>query len=39
MYIRYTPEELLFLQDSPLCQKPEGLPPAEEWMGYVHLPN
>ncbi|OIW31791.1 hypothetical protein CONLIGDRAFT_553180, partial [Coniochaeta ligniaria NRRL 30616] len=30
---RYTAEVLLFLRDSPLCVKPAGLPPAEEWMG------
>ncbi|KAI0520911.1 hypothetical protein F5B22DRAFT_635105 [Xylaria bambusicola] len=33
MAIRYTPEELILLQDSPLCVKPTNLPPAEEWMG------
>ncbi|KAK4450064.1 hypothetical protein QBC34DRAFT_81132 [Podospora aff. communis PSN243] len=30
---RYTAEFLLHLRDSPLCVKPPGLPPAEEWMG------
>ncbi|KAK4671138.1 hypothetical protein QC764_602990 [Podospora pseudoanserina] len=29
----YTEEHLLFLRQSPLCVKPPGLPPAEEWMG------
>ncbi|KAL5091309.1 hypothetical protein Trisim1_003276 [Trichoderma cf. simile WF8] len=33
MAIRYTAEHLLFLRESPLCIKPEKLPPAEEWMG------
>ncbi|KAL7933022.1 hypothetical protein V8C35DRAFT_67638 [Trichoderma chlorosporum] len=33
MAIRYTAEHLLFLRESPLCTKPEKLPPAEEWMG------
>lgn len=33
MYIRYSIEDLLFLRDSPLCLKPDGFPPAEEWMG------
>lgn len=33
--VKYTAEVLLFLRDSPLCVKPAGLPPAEEWMGYV----
>ncbi|RFU78508.1 hypothetical protein TARUN_3755 [Trichoderma arundinaceum] len=33
MAIRYTSEHLLFLRDSPLCTKPEKLPPAEDWMG------
>ncbi|KAK5988171.1 hypothetical protein PT974_12311 [Cladobotryum mycophilum] len=33
MAVRYTAEHLLFLRDSPLCIKPEKLPPAEEWMG------
>ncbi|KAH8808766.1 hypothetical protein F5884DRAFT_676080 [Xylogone sp. PMI_703] len=31
--IRYTPEELLHLRDSPLVAKPPGLPPVEQWMG------
>jgi hypothetical protein len=33
MAIRYTPEELKHLRDSPLVVKPPGLPPAEQWMG------
>ncbi|KAI0117755.1 hypothetical protein GGR51DRAFT_545723 [Nemania sp. FL0031] len=33
MAIRYTSEYLIFLRDSPLCTKPQNLPPAEEWMG------
>ncbi|RFU26606.1 hypothetical protein B7463_g9741, partial [Scytalidium lignicola] len=31
--IKYTPEELLHLRDSPLVGKPPGLPPIEQWMG------
>ncbi|RPB29377.1 hypothetical protein L211DRAFT_8984 [Terfezia boudieri ATCC MYA-4762] len=30
---RYCIDELLALRDSPLVQKPDGLPPIEEWMG------
>ncbi|TPX07346.1 uncharacterized protein E0L32_010768 [Thyridium curvatum] len=30
---RYSVEVLLLLKDSPLCTKPPGLPPADEWMG------
>ncbi|KAK1759388.1 hypothetical protein QBC47DRAFT_371793 [Echria macrotheca] len=30
---RYTADFLLHLRESPLCVKPPGLPPAEEWMG------
>ncbi|KAK4193753.1 hypothetical protein QBC35DRAFT_5516 [Podospora australis] len=30
---RYSVELLLYLRQSPLCVKPPGLPPAEEWMG------
>lgn len=33
MAIRYTPEELKHLRDSPLVVKPPGLPPVEQWMG------
>ncbi|TVY83795.1 hypothetical protein LSUE1_G001902 [Lachnellula suecica] len=33
MAIRYTPDELKYLRDSPLVVKPPGLPPAEQWMG------
>ncbi|KAL2761139.1 hypothetical protein ACRALDRAFT_2024992 [Sodiomyces alcalophilus JCM 7366] len=33
MALRYSPEFLLYLRDSPLCTKPANLPPAEEWMG------
>ncbi|KAI1815162.1 hypothetical protein GGS20DRAFT_358453 [Poronia punctata] len=33
MAIRYLPEVLIHLRDSPLCVKPANLPPAEEWMG------
>ncbi|TVY16241.1 hypothetical protein LARI1_G005602 [Lachnellula arida] len=33
MAIRYTPDELKYLRDSPLVVKPLGLPPAEQWMG------
>lgn len=32
---RYAIDDLLVLRQSPLCVKPPGLPPAEEWMGYV----
>lgn len=32
---RYEIDELLLLRDSPLAVKPDSLPPAEEWMGYV----
>lgn len=31
----YSAEELLHLRDSPLVRKPDGLPPPEQWMGYV----
>lgn len=31
---RYTVEELRALRDSPLVEKPPGLPPAEEYIGY-----
>ncbi|KAF3924044.1 hypothetical protein ABW21_db0207378 [Orbilia brochopaga] len=30
---RYTIEELLLMANSPLVQKPDSLPPLEEWMG------
>ncbi|KAJ6259323.1 hypothetical protein Dda_6223 [Drechslerella dactyloides] len=30
---RYTIEELLLMASSPLVQKPDSLPPLEEWMG------
>ncbi|CAI6090905.1 unnamed protein product [Clonostachys chloroleuca] len=33
MALRYTTEDLLCLRDSPLCVKPENLPPIDEWMG------
>ncbi|KAK3179490.1 hypothetical protein K4F52_009062 [Lecanicillium sp. MT-2017a] len=33
MALRYPADVLLHLRDSPLCVKPENLPPAEEWMG------
>ncbi|KAK4109853.1 hypothetical protein N656DRAFT_715097 [Canariomyces notabilis] len=33
MAVRYSAEFLLHLRQSPLCVKPPGLPPAEEWMG------
>ncbi|RDL39992.1 Uncharacterized protein BP5553_04332 [Venustampulla echinocandica] len=33
MAVRYTPDELKFLKESPLVVKPLGLPPAEQWMG------
>ncbi|KAK3318536.1 hypothetical protein B0H66DRAFT_533037 [Apodospora peruviana] len=33
MAARYSAEFLLHLRQSPLCVKPAGLPPAEEWMG------
>ncbi|KAK1782540.1 hypothetical protein QBC45DRAFT_224642 [Copromyces sp. CBS 386.78] len=31
--VQYSAEFLLYLRASPLCVKPPGLPPAEEWMG------
>jgi len=34
MAFRYTPEELIFLRESPLVVKPPALPPSEQWMGY-----
>ncbi|KAI1877056.1 uncharacterized protein JN550_001128 [Neoarthrinium moseri] len=33
MATRYSVEALLFLRESPLCTRPNALPPAEEWMG------
>ncbi|KAI8624549.1 hypothetical protein F5Y19DRAFT_454136 [Xylariaceae sp. FL1651] len=33
MAIRYTSEALIHLKSSPLCIRPNNLPPAEEWMG------
>ena len=36
---KYQREELMRLRDSPLARKPSGLPPTEEWMGYVSLLN
>ncbi|RCI16305.1 hypothetical protein L249_2826 [Ophiocordyceps polyrhachis-furcata BCC 54312] len=33
MAVRYSAAFLLHLRDSPLCTRPENLPPAEEWMG------
>ncbi|KAM3465612.1 hypothetical protein NHJ6243_001589 [Beauveria neobassiana] len=33
MALRYSAEFLLHLRDSPLCIKPDGFPPLEEWMG------
>ena len=33
----YALDELLKLRQSPLVRKPSGLPPVEEWMGYVLL--
>ncbi|KAJ4153424.1 hypothetical protein LMH87_009910 [Akanthomyces muscarius] len=33
MVLRYSAEFLLHLRNSPLCTKPDGLPPIEEWMG------
>jgi hypothetical protein len=35
MGFQYSFEELQHLRASPLVQKPPGLPPAEEWMGYA----
>lgn len=34
MFIRYTPEDLLLLKESPLVVEPSGLPPRETYMGY-----
>ncbi|KAJ1333447.1 neural Wiskott-Aldrich syndrome protein [Microdochium nivale] len=39
MAIRYTEEELLHLRQSPLCIRPNTLPPAEEWMGQSAEPS
>ncbi|KAI9158191.1 hypothetical protein HJFPF1_06182 [Paramyrothecium foliicola] len=33
MALRYSAEFLLHLRESPLCRRPDSLPPAEEWMG------
>ncbi|KND90012.1 hypothetical protein TOPH_05393 [Tolypocladium ophioglossoides CBS 100239] len=33
MALRYSADFLLHLRESPLCARPDGLPPAEEWMG------
>ncbi|PFH63412.1 hypothetical protein XA68_10001 [Ophiocordyceps unilateralis] len=33
MAIRYSAAFLLHLRESPLCTRPENLPPPEEWMG------
>ncbi|KAK0391471.1 hypothetical protein NLU13_0972 [Sarocladium strictum] len=33
MALRYSADDLLHLRASPLCAKPDRLPPAEEWMG------
>ncbi|KAI1377722.1 hypothetical protein F4677DRAFT_45640 [Hypoxylon crocopeplum] len=33
MALRYTVEALVHLRESPLCVRPNTLPPAEEWMG------
>ncbi|OLN81277.1 hypothetical protein CCHL11_07296 [Colletotrichum chlorophyti] len=33
MALQYSAEFLVYLRNSPLCVKPPGLPPAEEWMG------
>lgn len=35
MAIRYTVEDLLHLAQSPLCVKPNSLPPKEDWMGQT----
>ena len=32
---RYTRDELIYLRDSPLVQKPENLPAIEAWLEYV----
>ncbi|WEW57764.1 hypothetical protein PRK78_003231 [Emydomyces testavorans] len=37
--IRYQPEELLRLRESPLVVKPDSLPPIEEWMGPLPDPS
>ncbi|KAH9887174.1 hypothetical protein F4778DRAFT_436830 [Xylariomycetidae sp. FL2044] len=33
MATRYSVDDLVFLRESPLCLRPNNLPPAEEWMG------
>ncbi|ETS82614.1 hypothetical protein PFICI_04490 [Pestalotiopsis fici W106-1] len=35
MALRYTVEELIHLSQSPLCVKPNSLPPKEDWMGQL----
>ncbi|KAK9235368.1 hypothetical protein V1525DRAFT_410239 [Lipomyces kononenkoae] len=39
MEYKYTPEELKVLAESPLCVRPDGLKPNEEWMGPPILQN
>ncbi|KAJ6445030.1 kinase-like domain-containing protein [Purpureocillium lavendulum] len=33
MALRYSAEFLLHLRESPLCTRPDNLPPVEDWMG------
>ncbi|ODA77831.1 hypothetical protein RJ55_06433 [Drechmeria coniospora] len=33
MAFRYSADFLLHLRDSPLCTRPDNLPPTDEWMG------
>ncbi|PNY23208.1 Uncharacterized protein TCAP_06847 [Tolypocladium capitatum] len=33
MALRYSADFLLHLRESPLCSRPDSLPPPEEWMG------
>src|ERR1700761_606335 len=34
---RYTRDQLLRLRESPLVEKPEGLPAIEQWLEYVYV--
>jgi hypothetical protein len=34
---QYTKEELLYLKQSPLVQKPDNLPAIEQWIEYVYV--
>lgn len=34
---QYTKEQLYYLKDSPLVQKPDNLPAIEQWLEYVYV--